>query len=92
MKVTQDHRHARVKGRCPICRTPVPADVVCCAPCGTEYFMLADQLEAENLMREALKAPGFREAVAKLCATAAIKGAITLRWKHGKFYRAEFPK
>lgn len=48
--------------------------------------------EAENLLRRAMRQPGFREAVAQFCAMAAIHGPISLRFKNGKFYRAEFPK
>ena len=82
----------RRKGRCSICRKPAPIKSVCCTVCSEEYFMLADELVAEDMMREALKTPGFREAVAKLCAKAAIHGPITLVFKKGEFYRAEFPK
>lgn len=93
MTITQEYRHPkRRKGHCAICRKAVPSDVVCCAPCATEYFTHADQLVAEDLMREALRKPGFREAVATLCAQAAISGEIVLRFKRGRFYRAEFPR
>jgi hypothetical protein len=80
------------KGKCAICRTKVSSDVVCCAACCEEYFMHADELVAEDLMREALKQPGFRDAVATLCAAAAVHGPVVLRFKRGRFYRAELPK
>ena len=86
------YKHAeRTKGKCSICRKSVPMEVVCCSACAEEYFMLADQLVAEDMMREALKTPGFREAIAKWCAMAAIHGPITLSFKKGKFYRLEKP-
>ena len=92
MKSPEYKHPPRRKGKCAICRTPVPLDSVCCEACAKEYFWHADELEAEDMMREALKQPGFRDAVAKWCAEAAIHGPITLRFKKGKFYRAEFPK
>jgi hypothetical protein len=89
---TPEYKHPpHRKGKCAICRTPVSPDSVCCAACSSEYFMHADQIVAEDMMREALKQPGFRGAVAKWCAEAAIHGPITLRFKNGKFYRLEKP-
>jgi hypothetical protein len=49
----------RRKGRCSICRKPAPIEAVSCTVCSEEYFMLADELVAEDMMREALKTPAF---------------------------------
>lgn len=51
-----------------------------------------DDREAENLLRRAMRQPGFREAIELWCRMAAIHGPISLRFKNGKFYRAEYPK
>jgi hypothetical protein len=90
---TPEYKHpTHRKGKCAICRTKVPSDQVCCDACSKEYFMHADELAAEDMMREALKQPGFRDAVATLCAAAAIHGPVVLRFKHGRVYRADLTK
>ena len=92
MKTTPEYKHPpRRKGKCVICRTRIPFDCVCCEACNEEYSRHVDEIVAEDLMREGLKTPGFREAVAHLCAMAALHGAITLRFKNGRFYRLERP-
>ena len=92
MKAAEYKHPPHRKGKCAICRTKVSSDVVCCAACCEEYFMHADEIIAEDLMREARKQPGFREAVAQFCAMAAIFGPIVLVFKHVRFCRAEYPR
>jgi hypothetical protein len=59
-----------------------------CDACVRAYFA---NKPAEELMRELLSTPGFREAAETLCADAAIHGPVVLHFKYGKFYRLEKP-
>jgi predicted amidophosphoribosyltransferase len=69
-------------------RLPVCGLSVACDACARDFW--ANEL-ANEMMREALAQPGFRNAIATLCAAAAIHGSVEFRWKNGKFYRLEKP-
>jgi hypothetical protein len=61
---------------------------VFCDACEREAWA---NLPAADMMRWALRQPGFREAAKKLCAAAAVHGPVEFRWKNGRFYRLEKP-
>jgi hypothetical protein len=53
--------------------------------------MLADQHVAEDMLKTAMKTPGFRAAVENVCAAAAAHGPVVLHFRKGEFYRIELP-
>lgn len=74
--------------KCRICRKRRRRqDEVVCDDCDEEYFMHADQIRAEQLMRELMRAPGFRRAAEKLAFMAGVRRRLVMIFRGGELFR-----